>query len=416
MMNRVSKKLAQSIHGRWSPGRVALVVLAIDCLNPSWLWAHGQASEAKVTPRMIVFPDIEGGKTLVADLHMHSVFSDGHVWPRTRVEEALRDGLDAIAITEHLEWQPHLIDLPHADRNRAHAIAAAAAEGRDLMVIQGSEITRDWPVGHINAVFLTDANPLLGVKSFDNPADVNAVYDAAGEYPAERALESANEQGAFLFWNHPDWLSQQKNGVTRPSTFHQAMIDQGWLHGIEIANGEGYSEEAFALALEKNLTLIGVSDVHDLIDWDYRPHEGGHRPVTLVLADAATPDALRQALFDRNTVVYYKDWLMGRERDLARLMPELIEVKAARYPKNVDVLELTLANRGDLPLTVELEGDMSFLNAADWVTIPAEGELILGLKTGQRLAEVALALKIRNVLSAPRTPFRMMWTLQPEAD
>ena len=82
----------------------------------------------------------------------------------------------------------------------------------------------------------------------------------------------------------------------------------------------------------------------------------------------------------------------------------------------MDVLELTLANRGDLPLTVELDGDMSFLNAADWVTIPAEGELILGLKTGQRLAQVALALRIRNVLSAPRTPFRMTLTLQPEAN
>jgi hypothetical protein len=37
-----------------------------------------------------------------------------------RVEEALRDGLDGIAITEHLEWQPHLKDIPHPDRNRAY--------------------------------------------------------------------------------------------------------------------------------------------------------------------------------------------------------------------------------------------------------------------------------------------------------
>ena len=30
-------------------------------------------------------------------LHTHSVFSDGHVWPRIRVAEAIRDGLDAMA-------------------------------------------------------------------------------------------------------------------------------------------------------------------------------------------------------------------------------------------------------------------------------------------------------------------------------
>ncbi|HAO89312.1 MAG TPA: PHP domain-containing protein, partial [Gammaproteobacteria bacterium] len=39
---------------------------------------------------------------MVVDLHTHSVFSDGHVWPRIRVGEAIRDGLDAMAGTEHL--------------------------------------------------------------------------------------------------------------------------------------------------------------------------------------------------------------------------------------------------------------------------------------------------------------------------
>lgn len=32
------------------------------------------------------------------DLHTHSVFSDGQVWPSIRVEEGVRDGLDALAI------------------------------------------------------------------------------------------------------------------------------------------------------------------------------------------------------------------------------------------------------------------------------------------------------------------------------
>ena len=74
------------------------------------------------------------------------------------------------------------------------------------------------------------------------------------------------------------------------------MIDRGWLHGIEIANGEGYSEEAFSFALANGLTMIGVSDVHDLIDWDYMPHLGCHRPVTLVLADSASPRDERGAV------------------------------------------------------------------------------------------------------------------------
>ena len=127
-MNHCSAKtyLAQTasqIRVMAKASQCALLLAGCLAMVSSEVWAHGKASSAEVSERMIVFPDIDGGKTLVTDLHMHSVFSDGHVWPRTRVEEALRDGLDAIAITEHLEWQPHLADIPHTDRNRAHAIA-----------------------------------------------------------------------------------------------------------------------------------------------------------------------------------------------------------------------------------------------------------------------------------------------------
>ena len=56
--------------------------------------------------RKLFFPDIENYKTLLTDFHQHTVFSDGLVWPTIRVDEAVRDGLDAISLTEHLEYQP----------------------------------------------------------------------------------------------------------------------------------------------------------------------------------------------------------------------------------------------------------------------------------------------------------------------
>ena len=51
---------------------------------------------------------------------MHSVFSDGSVWPDIRVEEAKKDGLDVIAITEHLEYQPWKDDIPHPNLSLIH--------------------------------------------------------------------------------------------------------------------------------------------------------------------------------------------------------------------------------------------------------------------------------------------------------
>ena len=137
-------------------------------------FSHGKAgsiSPDENQERLITFPDIDQFKTVVTDLHTHSVFSDGHVWPNIRVEEALRDGVEALAITEHLEYQPHLADIPNEDRNRAFEEAKAAALGKEIIIISGSEITRDMPPGHINAVFIKDANKLFNIDLPKNDKD-----------------------------------------------------------------------------------------------------------------------------------------------------------------------------------------------------------------------------------------------------
>ena len=66
---------------------------------------QAQINHTHVPDRAIVFPDVAGYLTLKADLHMHTVFSDGEVWPSVRVQEAQRDSLDIISLTEHLEYQ-----------------------------------------------------------------------------------------------------------------------------------------------------------------------------------------------------------------------------------------------------------------------------------------------------------------------
>ena len=139
--------------------------------------------------RKIEFPDLPGLKTLVCDLHMHTVFSDGSVWPNIRVMEANKDGLDVIATTEHLEYRSWISDIPHPDRNRSYELAKGFADELGLLVLNGSGITIDMPPGHANAIFIKDANKLVT------------------DDPIESFLE-AKKQDAFIFWNHPHWASQ----------------------------------------------------------------------------------------------------------------------------------------------------------------------------------------------------------------
>ena len=48
-------------------------------------------NEFRNPPRrqIIQIPDVYGYQALKCDLHMHTIFSDGHVWPSVRVQEAL---------------------------------------------------------------------------------------------------------------------------------------------------------------------------------------------------------------------------------------------------------------------------------------------------------------------------------------
>ena len=115
-------------------------------------------------------PDPEGYRTLKCDFHIHTVFSDGLVWPTVRVDEAYREGLDAIALTEHLEYRPHRQDII-ASHNRSYEIAEKTARNNQVILIRGSEITRPMAPGHFNAIFLSDCDA-LEQKDIDRAAKI----------------------------------------------------------------------------------------------------------------------------------------------------------------------------------------------------------------------------------------------------
>ena len=377
--------------------------IVILFLNPfEKVVGHGTWDEQIQNKRAIKFPDTEYYKTLTLDPHTHSVFSDGHVWPSIRVAEAQRDGLDALAITEHLEYQPHRADILHPDRNRAFEEAKIAAMRSNLIVIHGSEITRDAPAGHINALFLEDSNKLLNVEEApDDDRDVAGFYEEAKKWPAQEAVDAAHRQGAFMFWNHPYWTRQSPDGIARMNDFHRKNAEGGKLHGIEVANGDTYSEEAFAIALKYNLAVIGVSDVHNLIDWDYDATIGAHRPVTLVFSKNRSQEGIKEALFDRRTVVWFKNLLIGREKDLTPLLAASLNVSKFSYLNNTNVASVKITNRSDATFKLRYKGPLSFMGSDDRIDVPANTDISISIKTEKRLNALDLEFEVENALIGP---------------
>jgi hypothetical protein len=367
------------------------LIIVLTLLMPVLTFA--QTNHSHTLGRVIKFPDIEGYKTIKTDLHMHSVFSDGNVWPTIRVQEALMDGLDAISLTEHIEYQPHKADIPHPDRNRAHEIALAEAKNHDLIIIRGSEITRAMPPGHNNAIFLSDANKLLLKDSVES-------------------FREAKRQNAFVFWNHPNWTWQRKDGIAQMTEMHRNLIREKMLHGIEVVNDQTYSDEALQIALDNNLTIMGTSDVHGLIDWDFTGPKVSHRPVTLVFAKEKNEDGIKDGLFNRRTVVYFKNLLIGRNEFLQPLIQASLVIKRAVYSDKSNVLTVELENKTNNEFILRNKSVYNFHNINDVVVIkPGDGNII-EVKTRQRITEGKLAFEVMNAVNAPASHPTLTWNFK----
>ncbi|HMB65020.1 MAG TPA: Sb-PDE family phosphodiesterase [Eudoraea sp.] len=361
------------------------VLVLINISLNAQVHSHGGANP-------IEYPDIPGYKTLKADLHIHSVFSDGNVWPTIRVQEALRDGLDAISLTEHLEYQPHKDDIPHPDRNRAYHLAIEEGKVHELLIIPGSEITRSEPVGHSNAVFISDANALL-------------------EKEAAATFAAAKKQNAFVFWNHPAWYAQNPKGNPILSDFQKERIKRGELHGIEVINSVDYAQESLALALEQNLTIMGTSDIHGLITWDYT-EKGRHRPVTLVFARDKSVESLREALFAGRTVAAYNSLLIGKSEFLDPLIKASIRIEKAAYIPKTQVLQIDLKNISSCNLLFENQMPWSFYSSSPIFEIPAGGTYTLKVKTLEIKEQIGLRLKALKAFSAPGQQAVIEWEVK----
>ncbi len=334
--------------------------------------------------RTLTIPDTNEYLSLLCDLHMHTVFSDGSVWPDIRVQEAIGEGLDCIAVTEHLEYLPHRDDIPLPDRNRPFNVAREMVDDSTLIVIPGSEITRRMPPGHSNAIFVRDANKLLIEDSLE-------VFVEAGR------------QESFVFWNHPNWTPHQPDGRAQLRPIHKTLLDRGLLHGIEVVNDITYSDEALQIALDNNLTIIGTSDVHGLVDWQFGVGQGGHRPLTVVFATERSLAGIREALFAGRTAVWFEEILIGRPEYVLPLVRASVEIEEAKYWDNSTVLEVTFVNKSDIQLSLINKSGYGLHNSSDLVVLPPQSKTDVLVKTVDELEWVKLAFELANVVVAPDT-------------
>lgn len=277
-------------------------------------------------PRKIDIPDIDGYTTLKVDLHMHTVYSDGDVSPRQRVQEAFVEGLDAIAITDH---QPAFGKPEGWDYDQAYPLALKEAAVRDILVIKGMEVSHNQnDIGHINILFIKDCNAYKIPMTF-------------GQKEAHEALVQAQAEGAWITGNHPGWPDEN----SELSQFWIDEIEAGRIQGMEVFNAYEFYPLAIDHVRKYGLAFIGASDQHRAINFDY-DIPNVIRPMTLIFAEERSVEAIHDALKARRSVAYANNMLAGDAKWLLKLFKSSLKIE--KLEDRGSKLRVRIFNQSDI--------------------------------------------------------------------
>jgi 3',5'-nucleoside bisphosphate phosphatase len=330
---------------------------------------------------IITIPDVNGYKVLKCDLHIHTVFSDGTVWPNIRLAEAWQEGLDAISLTDHMEYQPHRNEVS-TNNNLPYEFLKNDAAKSNVILIKGAEITRSTPPGHFNAIFTGD------VSGF--------VTESSGERDRE-AVQKASDQNAFIFWNHPGWKPNIE-GSYEWLPFIEDLYQNKMLHGIEVFNGFGFHMKALDWCIDKGLTVMGNSDVHNLTKDTYDlKHDYMHRTMTLILAKERSESSLKEALLAGRTIAWAGKYLAGKEENVLNLFNACVEISPPHYSEKqktgAELKYYEIKNNSDLYFELELK---SGKGTPKFILFPGSSQVISAESGQSKLSYDVITAFVRS--------------------
>lgn len=307
----------------------------------------------------IITPKVNGYNCYTADLHVHTMFSDGEITPAERVKEAWIDGLDIMAITDHIEtrrqeremlkflkgyspekkgFEPINVRCSRgvpadergivSDLNLSTELARAAVKNYPgLTIIKGTEISRE-PVhiGHYCALFTTDNNALYSTD------------DA-------QTIRNARAQGAIITHNHPGW----ERTSTDYTEFEKGIYAEGLIDGIEISNGSSFYPEIVRRAIDKKLYMVSATDIHATTASIYGK-ANFYRNMTLIFAKNTSEEEIRKALLSQRTLGYSAGYIIGEKSLLTDFFRASVTAKRVADSSKGAIVEV--ANHTSFPYTL----------------------------------------------------------------
>ena len=332
--------------------------------------------------QQIIIPQVDGLNCYTADLHAHTFYSDGELSPAERVKEAWCDGLDILAMTDHIETRRQERNMlkflkgyspekkgfdpintrvsrgKHADErgivsdlNFSTELAREAAKSYpELTIIKGAEISRE-PVhiGHFCALFTTDNN---------------AIYSRDDA----EAIRNARAQGALITHNHPGW----ERTSCDMTEFHKKVYAEGLIDGVEITNGSSFYPEIVRRCVEKKLYMVSATDIHAATS-NVFGQQNFYRDMTLIFAKDKSEKSLKKALLSQKTLGYCGGNIIGEESLLAKFFQASVKADYVGLTKKGDV-KINLTNNTSFDYYLVYNGVKIDLPAFRTIPVTIKGE------------------------------------------
>ena len=343
----------------------------------------------------IILPQVNGYNCYKADLHCHTIYSDGQVTPAWRVREAWLDGLDIIAITDHLEvrrYEPTILKHlrkynadgePHkyiyagsakvpvnddpvmTDFNVSYEEAAKAAKKYPVHVIKATEISRTKATGSdYNALFVKDIEKIYDKDHF-------------------QVLRNAKAQGCIVIHNHPV-IGRSECTMTE---FETAAMAEGLFDGTEVASGCTFYPPIVRRAIENKMCMLACTDTH-IPTASAIFAEGIYRTMTLIFAKENNEKHIKEALKARRTLGYCGGHLIGEEELLTDFFNAAVSVQLiSKDSKGTCIYALT--NNSSIAFTL-LRGTVEY-------QVPAIQITMITLKGTRSKKAVAPKFVVKNM-------------------
>ena len=149
----------------------------------------------------------------ICDLHTHSVYSDGTCTPAEIIDEAIKIGLCAVALTDHntIDGLTDFIE---------------AARGKDIEIVPGAEFSVDYEGTELHVLGL-----FIDPEQFDKVSALMADVNRKKEESNIALIESLSRAGYPL--DYESIKAKTPNGMINRSHIADAMVEKGYVSSKE---------------------------------------------------------------------------------------------------------------------------------------------------------------------------------------